>query len=80
MTLSNSARRDAFVTPALKAWTTDVVRALAALWCLWRQRRVERRQLAAMDARSLRELGISPELADYELNRPFWQPMRDLRR
>jgi len=45
----------------------------------WLERIRARRALARIDARSLREAGISPALAEYEANRPFWQPLSDLR-
>jgi len=32
-----------------------------------------------MDARSLRDAGISPAAAAYESGRPFWRPMGTLR-
>ena len=32
-----------------------------------------------MDARSLRDAGISPAAAAYESGKPFWQPMGSLR-
>lgn len=80
MSLSRYTRREPAFIPVLGAWTSDVLAALAALWCLWQRRRAERRDLAALSARDLRELGIAPELADYELRKPFWRPMRDLRR
>jgi uncharacterized protein YjiS (DUF1127 family) len=80
MSLSRSARQAPSFAASVSAWTTDVLAALAALWTLWQQRRAERRDLAALSARDLRDLGIAPELADYELRKPFWRPMRDLRR
>src|SRR5262245_39169531 len=45
----------------------------------WRHNREARRGLAGMDARSLRDIGVSPEMADYEIHRAFWHPVRDLR-
>ena len=45
----------------------------------WLERIRARRALACIDERSLRELGISPGLAEYEAGKPFWQPLRDLR-
>ena len=45
----------------------------------WLERIRARRALARIDERTLREAGISPVLAEYEANRPFWQPLRDLR-
>ena len=53
--------------------------ALAATLRRWRHNRAARRGLAELDARSLRDIGIAPELADYEAGRPFWRPVRDLR-
>lgn len=52
---------------------------IAVTWQVWRRRIEARRNLAAMDARSLTEMGISPAAAAYELGRPFWQPMGELR-
>ncbi len=46
---------------------------------IWRERRRARRCLARMDARSLRELGISPAAAAYESGKPFWQKIGSLR-
>jgi uncharacterized protein YjiS (DUF1127 family) len=45
----------------------------------WQERIAARRQLAAMDARSLREAGISPAAAAFEASKPFWRPMGPLR-
>ena len=52
---------------------------IAITWQVWRRRIEARRNLAAMDARSLTEMGISPAAAAYESGRPFWQPMDELR-
>lgn len=46
---------------------------------LWRERSASRRSLAAMDARSLREAGISPAAAAFESGKPFWKPLGPLR-
>ena len=46
---------------------------------LWRKRAAARRCLAAMDARSLREAGISPAAAAYESGKSFWKPLGELR-
>jgi uncharacterized protein YjiS (DUF1127 family) len=48
---------------------------LIALWRLWRARVKARRALAAADDRTLRDAGISPALAEFELSRPFWRPL-----
>jgi uncharacterized protein YjiS (DUF1127 family) len=46
---------------------------------LWRERIAARRNLAAMDARSLRDAGISPAAAAYESGKSFWQAFGPLR-
>jgi len=46
---------------------------------LWHRRRVARRALAQIDARSLRDVGIAPEMAAYEIDQPFWRDLRDWR-
>ncbi|MBM3651042.1 MAG: DUF1127 domain-containing protein [Alphaproteobacteria bacterium] len=46
---------------------------------LWRERIATRRYLAALDARSLRDAGISPAAAAYEASKPFWRPLGALR-
>ena len=53
--------------------------ALGAQVRVWLERIRARRELARVDERSLRELGISPGLAHYEASRPFWQALRNLR-
>jgi len=39
----------------------------------WRRRSQERRELAQLDARSLRDLGLNPVNIQFEANKPFWQ-------
>jgi uncharacterized protein YjiS (DUF1127 family) len=67
----------AFVTPVLPS--PSLGRRLAAILKLWRERNAARRYLAAMDARSLRDAGISPAAAAYESGKSFWQPLGPLR-
>ena len=52
---------------------------MAAMLSLWRGRVEARRYLAELDARSLRDAGISPAAAAYECGKPFWQKMGTLR-
>ena len=52
---------------------------LAMTLKVWRERTAARRNLAAMDARSLREAGISPAAAAYESGKAFWQAFGSLR-
>jgi uncharacterized protein YjiS (DUF1127 family) len=46
---------------------------------IWRARTRARRDLAMMDARSLRDAGISPAAAAYESSKTFWQAFGPLR-
>lgn len=58
--------------PTLKA-------RIAATLRTWRERRAMRRELTRIDARSLRDIGIAPELVAYEIAQPFWRDLRDWR-
>ncbi len=49
---------------------------LDAMWNLirlWHRRSRERQQLARLDARMLRDIGITPYDADIECSKPFWR-------
>ncbi len=39
----------------------------------WRRRIAEREQLARLDERGLRDIGITPAQAYFESNKPFWR-------
>ena len=45
----------------------------------WRRRRVGRHELASLDARTLRDIGIDPGVVEYEMYQWFWRPPRDWR-
>jgi uncharacterized protein YjiS (DUF1127 family) len=51
----------------------EVLNAAVALVRLWRQRAREREQLAHLDTRMLRDIGITPYETDTECNKPFWR-------
>jgi uncharacterized protein YjiS (DUF1127 family) len=42
----------------------------------WRRRSVERSELARLDARTLRDIGVDPGVVDYEIRQSFWRPLR----
>lgn len=48
---------------------------LTVLWRWWRACAKARRALAAADDRALRDAGIVPALAAFDLSRPFWKPL-----
>jgi uncharacterized protein YjiS (DUF1127 family) len=54
-------------------------RRLAFAVAVWRERIRARRALMQMDARALRDAGISPAAAAYESGKPFWRPLGGLR-
>jgi uncharacterized protein YjiS (DUF1127 family) len=51
----------------------ELLRALAAAARRWPRRVRERRALAALDARMLRDIGVTPSEAAQECNKPFWR-------
>jgi uncharacterized protein YjiS (DUF1127 family) len=68
---------DLYVTAA--APKAGLIQRLALTWAIWRERSAMRRCLAHMDARSLRDAGISPAAAAYESGKPFWEKVGFLR-
>ena len=67
----------AFATPVSPRPTLK--QRLAMQLKIWRARTMARRDLAMMDARSLRDAGISPAAAAYESGKTFWQAFGPLR-
>ncbi len=54
-----------------------ISRYLAALWetlFTWRKRASQRRQLASLEDRLLKDMGISRADAEREASKPFWRP------
>jgi uncharacterized protein YjiS (DUF1127 family) len=45
----------------------------------WRRRSIDRSQLAGLDERTLRDIGLDPGVVDYEMYQSFWRPPRDWR-
>jgi uncharacterized protein YjiS (DUF1127 family) len=45
----------------------------------WRRRRVARGELASLDDRTLRDIGLDPGAVDYEVRQSFWRSPRDWR-
>ena len=45
----------------------------------WRRRRVGRHELASLDERTLRDIGLDPGVVDYEVHQSFWRSPRDWR-
>ena len=70
-----------YATPAVavKVAPPALRQRLALTLAVWRERTAARRCLAQMDARSLRDAGISPAAAAYESGKPFWRQVGGLR-
>lgn len=49
------------------------VAAVGQLIATWRRRAQERRELAILDHRTIRDLGLSPSEIQFEANKPFWR-------
>jgi len=47
--------------------------AFSQIFATWRQRARSRRELAQLDARSIRDLGLSASDINFEVNKPFWR-------
>ncbi len=56
-----------------KAPLAGTFTAFANVLQLWRRRARDRQELAKLDNRSLRELGLTESAARFEINKPFWR-------
>jgi len=74
-----SARHQPAATGSLRPVGASLTRwgAIVASLREWRRRSVARRELAYLDARILRDIGIDPGIVDYEMRQSFWRPLRD---
>ena len=65
------------VTPRVN-WS-QVLGLIVATLREWRRRRAERRELASLDERMLRDVGLDPGTVYYEASQSFWRTPRDWR-
>jgi uncharacterized protein YjiS (DUF1127 family) len=56
-----------------KAPLAGTYTALNQILNTWRRRVRERRELAQLDSRSLRDLGLTESAIQFEANKPFWR-------
>jgi uncharacterized protein YjiS (DUF1127 family) len=47
--------------------------ALAQIFATWRSRARQRRELATLDAATIRDLGLTPSAIQFEADKPFWR-------
>jgi uncharacterized protein YjiS (DUF1127 family) len=67
------------VVAAPRASWSLILGSMVATLREWCRRRVGRRELASLDERTLRDIGLDPGVVDYEASRSFWRPPRDWR-
>lgn len=52
---------------------SSAVARIGALLAVWRARHRERRQLATLGLRELRDIGLAPYDVQAEIRKPFWR-------
>jgi len=67
------------VVAAPRASWSPILGLIVATLAEWRRRRVGRRELASLDERTLRDIGLDRGVVDYEVGRSFWRSPRDWR-
>ena len=68
------------ITHAAKQKMLPEIEAIVQTIKAWHQRAKARRQLAQISGRDLRDAGLSALMVNYEVQQPFWRPLRNLRR
>jgi len=56
-----------------KAPLAGTFTAFNQILATWRQRTRQRKELATLDSRTLRDLGLSASDVNFEANKPFWR-------
>ena len=56
-----------------KAPLAGTFTAFNQIFATWTRRSRERRELASLDYRTIRDLGTTPQAVQYEASKPFWQ-------
>jgi uncharacterized protein YjiS (DUF1127 family) len=56
-----------------KAPLAGTFTAFAQILQTWRRRAHQRKELAQLDSRTLRDLGLSEGIVRFEANKPFWR-------
>ena len=64
---------DIYLHYSSKAPLAGTFTAFAQILQTWRQRAHERQELAKLDHRTLRDLGLAEGSARFEANKPFWR-------
>ena len=56
-----------------KAPLAGTYTAFNLIFATWRRRAQDRRELANLDHRAIRDIGLSPSEIQFEANKPFWR-------
>lgn len=56
-----------------KAPLAGTYTAFNQILATWRERARQRKELATLDSRTLRDLGLSASDVNFEVNKPFWR-------
>jgi len=56
-----------------KAPLAGTFTAFNQIMATWRERARQRKELAGLDSRTLRDLGLSASDVNFEVNKPFWR-------
>ena len=56
-----------------KAPLAGTFTAFNQILATWRQRARQRKELSTLDSRTLRDLGLSANDVNFEINKPFWR-------
>jgi uncharacterized protein YjiS (DUF1127 family) len=56
-----------------KAPLAGTFTAFNQILATWRRRAQDRRELANLDHRAIRDIGLSPSEIQFEANKPFWR-------
>lgn len=65
--------------PPRPTWSR-ILGSIVATLRVWHRRRMARRELASLDERTIRDIGLDPAAVDYEVSQLFWRPSRDWRK
>ncbi|MBA2398314.1 MAG: DUF1127 domain-containing protein [Bradyrhizobium sp.] len=65
---------------ASRAGWSPILDLIVATLREWHRRRKARRELASLDERMLRDIGLDPGTVGYEASQSFWRPARDWQR
>jgi uncharacterized protein YjiS (DUF1127 family) len=73
--ISTAPYRPAIARPARGKAMTPIrlIRALLARLRYWHRRSIQRAELAALDDRMLKDIGLTRADVQREINKPFWQ-------